>query len=140
MALYQKQGPVFSLDSKSILVYKLCEKALMVSCRNMGHVGPNHENSRHQSLNPSAKQQNGTPLLNPRCVAQNKDPNGLSAIPQDTAITSTAQKRYTEAFALPRDVVTIEDWLPFPFSVMMLQCIHSAVAHRRWNWHSSCAI
>ena len=29
---------------------------------------------------------------------------------------------------------------PLPFSVMILQCIHTKVAHRRWNGHFSCAI
>lgn len=40
--------------------------------------------------NPPANHQNGTPLLNPCCITQNKDPKGLSAIPPDTAITGTA--------------------------------------------------
>lgn len=50
------------------------------------HVGP----KAPEFETPPAKHQNGTPLLNPCGITQNKDPKGLSAIPPDTVITSIA--------------------------------------------------
>lgn len=144
VALYEKQWPVFSLNSKSIFGVQILDSRKRLWCylaetwvtwvqRHLSLKPPRRNiKTEPHSWIPAASPKTKTRRVWVRYLQIQWSP-ALHKIPLQSPFHCQGAWTTRTFFFL------LVEGYPLPFSVMMLQCINTKVAHRRWNGHSSCA-